>query len=268
MGGGVLTPTLTLNCDDSIPFENTYAVAWGDPNRDGYLDIAVGNSGAKSCVYLYAPGTGSFQRIWQSEGTENARSVAWSGWQVGGAFSTFLAVGSAGNPTTIYRYESGVLSAEWFINQGNTANSIAWGDYDNDGLPDLAIGNYGAPTVIYHNDSTMLTKAFTTTEVAYTWSVAWGDMNGDGYLDLAVGYGSYGAPSDPVRVYLNGGPQNGYTFTLAWSSNDITPTHAVAWGDYDGDGDLDLAAASEAYGKTRSLLKFGHDPGWYHLAGQ
>jgi uncharacterized repeat protein (TIGR01451 family) len=257
MGGGVLTTTLTLNCDDSIPFENTYAIAWGDPNRDGYLDIAVGNTGAKNCVYLYNPGLGSFQRIWQSDSVENTRSVAWSGWQIGAAFSTFLATGSAGDPTTVYRYESGVLSPWWEGNLGNTANSIAWGDYDNDGLPDLAIGNYGAATVIYHNDRTTLTPAFTTTEVAYTWSVAWGDMDGDGYLDLAVGNGRTASFADPVRVYRNGGPLNNFAFTLAWFSSDETPTHSVAWGDYDGDGDLDLAAASEADNETRIYLNSG-----------
>ena len=183
--------------------------------------------------------------------------MAWSGWQIGAAFSTFLATGSAGDPTTVYRYESGVLSPWWDGNLGNTANSIAWGDYDNDGLPDMAVGNYGASTVIYHNDRTTLTPAFTTTEVAYTWSVAWGDMDGDGYLDLAVGNGRTASFSDPIRVYRNGGPQNDYAFTLAWSSSDETPTHSVAWGDYDGDGDLDLAAASEADNETRIYLNSG-----------
>lgn len=256
-GNGILTDTLTLNCDDAIPFENTYAVAWGDPNRDGYLDIAVGNTGAKNCLYLYNPSSSSFQRIWQSDSAENTRSIAWAGWQVGQAFSSFLATGSAGDPTTIYQYESGVLTPWWEGNLGNTANSVAWGDYDNDGLPDLAVGNYGAPTVIYHNDRTTISKAFTTTETAYTWSVAWGDMDGDGYLDLAVGNGRTANFSDPVRVYRNLGPEHNYAFSLAWSSSDETPTHSVAWGDYNGDGHLDLAAVSESDNQTRVYLNDG-----------
>ena len=32
--------------------------------------------------------------------------------------------------------------------------------------------------------------------------------------------------------------------TVAWSSNETDNTYAVAWGDYDGDGKLDLAVGN------------------------
>ena len=72
--------------------------------------------------------------------------------------------------------------------------------------------------------------------------MAWGDYDGDGDLDLAVGNSGVSGKGQANRLYRNDGG------TLrpgaVWSSVDgvENSTESVAWGDYDGDGDLDLAA--------------------------
>lgn len=72
-----------------------------------------------------------------------------------------------------------------------------------------------------------------------TIAVAWGDADGDGDLDLAVGNNSGGN-----ELYVNNGDG---TFTgqdQFFSGPFGTTTFVVLWGDYDNDGDADMAVGN------------------------
>src|SRR5207244_1269721 len=71
----------------------------------------------------------------------------------------------------------------------------AWGDYDNDGLPDLFITSRGgAQNGLYHNRGVgAFSKVTTGSELvlpsgAQGRGCAWGDFDNDGYPDLIVTY--------------------------------------------------------------------------------
>ncbi|MBI2362237.1 MAG: VCBS repeat-containing protein [Elusimicrobia bacterium] len=68
-------------------------------------------------------------------------------------------------------------------------------------------------------------------------AAAWGDYDGDGLLDFAV---SARAPSygDANKIYHNDGDGS---FSTVWVSTQAEESSGVAWGDFDNDGDLDLA---------------------------
>src|SRR5439155_15520935 len=116
--------------------------------------------------------------------------------------------------------------------------AVAWGDYDNDGKPDLFLTGANAASApvsqLWHNDgngSFSLNTNVTFAQV-FASAVAWGDYDNDGRLDLLLVGATTGAPV--TQLWHNDG--NGL-----FSLNTNAPLPAVyfasvAWGDYDNDG--------------------------------
>jgi hypothetical protein len=121
-------------------------------------------------------------------------------------------------------------------------SSVAWGDYDNDGdLDALLTGDHGTgPYVasIYRNDAGEFTNINAGLAGIYNSSVAWGDYDNDGDLDiLACGRN---INNSKTYIYQN---NNGVFIQKEAGLPVIGSDGAVAWGDYDGDNDLDILIA-------------------------
>jgi hypothetical protein len=116
---------------------------------------------------------------------------------------------------------------------------VAVGDYDNDGDLDVLVAGLGKRdvpfTIIYKNTGGVFADSGVVLPGLSRATAAWGDLDGDGDLDLAMtGLTISGIPA--TRIYRN----DGGSFTQLPVT--LSPVFAgnVVWGDYDGDGDLDL----------------------------
>lgn len=65
------------------------------------------------------------------------------------------------------------------------------------------------------------------------------DVDGDGDLDLTYTTGQFGGPNDQVKIYKNSGTGTFSNFSNTTVGHDV---NSVASGDFDNDGDIDMAA--------------------------
>lgn len=174
------------------------AVAWGDMDGDGFIDIAVGRDGAN--VIYRNNRDNTFTRYWIAEAEDNTRAIAWADYDKDGDLD--LAVGNfgtAGGPGEVNLLYENIVTGSGhrvFIphqlgTQAFHTTSLDWGDWDNDGDLDLAVGNYGEPDQIYVNSNSspgipQFLWLWSSEESLNTTGIAWGDKDNDGDLDLAI----------------------------------------------------------------------------------
>ena len=239
------------------PFATTTALAWGDYDDDQDMDLLVASSDAPLRLYRNRRGENATllttDPVWSSAETSNSQAVAWA--DLNGDNYLDFVVANDGQPNRIYLNQRSLNATQtsftpmqWPVAAARST-AVAWGDYDGDGDLDLAVGNYGESNRIYENRGISggvpllsPTPVWVSTETSQTTSLAWGDWDNDGDLDLAVGN-----DGELDQIYVNRrdptAPTSSVQLAWIWSSATAQRTSAVAWGDVDNDGDLDLAVS-------------------------
>jgi hypothetical protein len=118
-------------------------------------------------------------------------------------------------------------------------------DFDVDGDLDLYVAEYGDDSLFSNNGDGTFTDVAVEVGLAvhdHIVTGVWGDVQHDGRPDLyTVGYVN-GKPGAPDYLFVNLGDRFENRIPEVIAANDSD--HGVQWGDFDQDGDLDLALAA------------------------
>jgi roadblock/LC7 domain-containing protein len=233
-----------------LPGVNTGAVALGDFDNDGRLDILLTG-------YSF---TGAVAQVWRNLGNGK-----FTNFNVGlpGVLYSAVAVGDYDNDGkldilltgTPNGFGSAAITQLW-LNRGNgtfldsgidfpgvSQGAVAWGDFDQDGKLDLLLTGYsktGAVCQVWRNVGN---RSFTNMNVGlpgvYQSSVALGDYDNDGKLDILLA-GVDIHSNSICQVWRNTG---NWVFTNINAGLPGIHSGSVAWADFDNDGRLDLLLA-------------------------
>jgi enediyne biosynthesis protein E4 len=210
--------------------------AWADYDRDGHLDLFVSRYVHSDIHHLPQPGSQSL----------NYKGLP-------------IEIPGAEGETSLLFHNRGDGTFEEVSDKAGVSNSekrrgmgVVWGDYDNDGWPDLFVANDMDGNYLYRNkhdgtfeDVGMVTGVAVDPSGLELGNMAgdFGDFDCDGKLDLVVT--RFG--NQPVSLYRNQS-EKGFVDTT-WEAKIGRASYApVKWGtgfvDFDNDGWLDIFVAN------------------------
>lgn len=221
-----------------------YSTSIIDIDNNYTLDVIVGNSNNGSHSLYINDGNGSFL----DSSTKSVVSQSSAGFAAWGDYNNDCL-------TDVYWTTNQAGSAPFFSNNGNrnfsssinTASSssissvaAAWADIDNNGDLDLFVANMsnGAHHLYINDGNGNFTKIDTGVFALCTGgiqTVSWGDVENDGDADLFLGN-----TTGNNYLLINHGNAHFEIDTASIVSKEGTGTSTASWGDYDGDGYLDL----------------------------
>jgi len=266
-----VTPSVTFANQASFAAgNNPESVAVADFNGDGRPDLVVANYGAGTVsVYLNTAAAGATAPAFAAPVTFTVgyQPISVAVGDFNGDGRPDLAVANVGADTVSVLLDTTAagatapsFAAPVTFAVGNAPRSVAVGDFNGDGRPDLVVANDQSNTVsvLLNTMSAGATAPsfapqITFTVGAYPFSVAVGDFNGDGRPDLAVA-NSTGAGT--ASVLLNATPAGATAPAFAVQQTFAVGNDpvSVAVGDFNGDGRPDLAVANANDGTASVLL--------------
>ncbi|MBL3655411.1 FG-GAP-like repeat-containing protein [Fulvivirga sediminis] len=227
--------------------------AWVDYNNDNWEDLFVTDKNELNSNNLYENNSGAFtiSGTELSSNLEKSASSAWSDIDNDGDMDVCV-VNATGSASMIY-LNNGNETFTSLPNSGVDAHpqyfhGAAWADFDNNGHVDLILTNFFKTRFhhLYKNNGnltfTKITDTPVTAESNRSTAPLLADYDNDGLVDIFIPNGN----NEPNSLFKNLGNFrfSKITSTLITATN--TNSVGGSWGDFNGDGFLDLFVANSS----------------------
>jgi hypothetical protein len=229
------------------------ALAFGDLNGDGTLDVAAANVSGHDVSILLGQGAGGFNLAPRFATGHGPAAVVSADFNGDGAPDLVTANTGGNSLSLLLGTSDGTFQPAVDLPAGNRPQQVVEADLNGDGIPDLAVLDFGAAPTFPGTISVLLGNGDGTFQPARTVlfhpgaevfpaDLIAGDFNGDGKPDLAVSETVVGGGQRPDEIDVLPGNGDG---TFGPSVSTALPLNAhpqgMAVGDFNGDGQLDLA---------------------------
>jgi hypothetical protein len=253
-------PRVTLTSSNFDAGTASTAVATGDFNGDGKLDLAAVDVGSNQLGIILGNGEGTFQPPLAFAVGTQPLSVATGDFNGDGYLDVVTAnqddcSSGTGSVSILLGNGDGTLQSQVQFGVGNCPQMAIVADFNGDGKLDLAVVNLGDSTVsilLGSGDGTFQPRMNYPTD-ANPNSLTTGDFNHDGKLDLAVG------TPEGVSILLGKGdgtfrPQTSFPSAARFS---------ITTADLNGDGKLDLFGANDDGTGGGAVVMLGNGDGTF-----
>jgi hypothetical protein len=231
------------------------AMAYGDFNGDGRVDVAVADFNGGSVSILLGTGDGNFQPTVDYPVGSNVAAIAVGDFNRDGHLDLAVTTEAINGTVSIFL---GRGDGTFFLSAGYLAgaypSAIGVYDFNGDGNVDLAVASLGenlstspgfVTILLGRSDGTFQPQPTIYTVGSLANAIAVGDFNGDGKADLAVGTdGTRPSTSSQVSILLGdgtGGFEPGATLSAPGGA-----VRSIAILDFNGDSKLDLATLNSS----------------------
>jgi hypothetical protein len=232
------------------------ALAVGDVNRDGVLDVAFADGSDRNIGVWLGNADGTFGQGIFYFASNDPVAIVLKDLNRDGILD--MAVADAGsNIVSIFIGNSnGIFGARADFAVGVTPTGLVAGDFNNDGIIDLATCNSGdgSVSVLLGNGDGTFRRALNSDADPDPNSITAADFNGDGKLDLAVTNGT----SNQTSILF--GNRDGTFQTPVHYDAGVAPQAIVA-GDLNGDHQADLVVLDQ--NSSAVQIRFGQGNGTF-----